>query len=570
MGQITRRHLLGGSGVVLGLAACKAEAPALQTPQTQAIYQGTASFEHGVASGDPLPDAVILWTRITPDDAFADIPIPFRYDIFSDEALTQIVTGGQGLAGAGNDYTIKIDAGSLAPDQVYYYRFLVKTQDGEITSPVGRTKTTATSGNTPVKLAAISCSNYPFGHFHVYRDIAETPGLDAVIHLGDYLYEYGIDGYGGSVGREIGRNHTPPLEIITLSDYRSRHAQYKTDPDLQAAHAAAPWLCTWDDHESANDAYRTGAQNHNPEQNEGNWSDRKQAAVQAYLEWMPIRDPVPGLARENIYRRFDFGDVASILCLDSRLTGRSEEISWFTEIGGLEWKQALPAALATMQRVIDPDRTMLGAVQEAWLENELDASAKSGKTWQVLANQVVMAKVIPPKFKQTLTDEQIAAQDVDYVRQLIDFSQLSLPWNLDAWDGFPAARDRLYQSAKQAGANLVTLTGDTHTAWANTLYDSSGEQRGVEFGSTSVSSPGFGQYMKQVDDIGEQFADTNKEVEWYDPNGNGWTLVTLTANEAKADYYKVSDVTLKPYSVSKAASFSSRRNGASLTPLSRV
>ena len=573
MGKLTRRGLLGASGSILGLAACSqepiidSEARITVSPDDRPAYPGTANFIHGVASGDPLPDSVIIWTRVTPDAAYPDVPVPVSFGVFEDAAMERPVKYGQGYALPERDYTVKVNLTDLEPDKEYYYRFNAKVTSGDVGSPIGRTRTTAASGDTPVKFAVISCSNYPFGRFHVYREIANTADLDAVIHLGDYLYEYGIDGYGGTVGQEIDRNHEPPLEIVSLDDYRTRHAQYKTDADLQAAHAAAPWICTWDDHESTNNSYRSGAENHNPEQNEGNWSDRKQAAVQAYLEWMPVRDPAVGKAREALYRRFDFGDVASVMCLETRLTGRSDEISWFAELGGLESSQIPLAATNTMIRVQDPERTMLGAAQEAWLDQELKSSTEAGKSWQVLANQIVMARVRPPNFTRTMTDEQKAAQDVGYIQQLIPFSQLGLPFNLDAWDGFPAARDRLYTSAKAAGARLVTLTGDTHTAWANTLVDADDEQRGVEFGCTSVTSPGLGTYIKDVPDLGAQFVDANPEVDFYDPFDNGWVLVTLTQDEARADYKKVTDVTQETYTSSDVATYVTMRDGDGMTPL---
>jgi alkaline phosphatase D len=576
MGKLTRRGLLGASTGILGLAACgqepilEAETRITVSPDDRPAYPGTANFIHGVASGDPLPNSVVIWSRVTPDATYPGVSIPVSFGVFEDEAMEKPVRYGQGFANADRDYTVKVNLTDLEPDKVYYFRFIAKTTSGDISSPTGRTKTTAAGGDNPVKFAVISCSNFPFGRFHVYRDIANTPDLDAVIHLGDYLYEYGIDGYGGAVGQEIDRNHEPPLEIVSLDDYRTRHAQYKTDPDLQAAHAAAPWLCTWDDHESTNNSYRSGAENHNPEAGEGNWTDRKQVAVQAYLEWMPVRDPEMGKPREALYRRFDFGDVASVICLETRLTGRSDEISWFTEIGGLEASQVPLAAARTMVKVQNPERTMLGAVQEDWLDEQLKDSTAKDKSWQVLANQIVMARVRPPNFTQTLTDEQKAAQDIGYIQQLIPFSQLGLPFSLDAWDGFPAARDRLYASAKEAGARLVTLTGDTHTAWANTLVDADGERRGVEFGCTSVTSPGLGQYIKDVPDLGQQFVDANPEVDFYDPFDNGWTTVTLTRDEVKADYRKVTDVTQETFETRYVASFVSQRDGASLTELSEA
>ena len=550
MGKLTRRGLLGASGSVLGLVACSqepiidSEARITVSPDDRPAYPGTVNFIHGVASGDPLPDSVIIWTRVTPDAAYPNARIPVSFGVFEDEAMERPVKYGQGYAVPERDYTVKVNLTELEPDKEYYFRFSAKVTSGDVASPIGRTRTTAASGGSPVKFAVISCSNYPFGRFHVYREIANTGDLDAVIHLGDYLYEYGIDGYGGTVGQEIDCNHEPPLEIVSLDDYRTRH-----------------------DHESTNNSYRSGAENHNPEQNEGNWSDRKQAAVQAYLEWMPVRDPAVGKAREALYRRFDFGDVASVMCLETRLTGRSDEISWFAELGGLEASEIPFAATNTMIRVQDPERTMLGAAQEAWLDQELKSSTETGKSWQVLANQIVMARVRPPNFTQTMTDEQKAAQDVGYIQQLIPFSQLGLPFNLDAWDGFPAARDRLYASAKEAGARLVTLTGATHTAWGNTLVDADDEQRGVEFGCTSVTSPGLGTYIKEVPDLGTQFEDANPEVDFHDPFDNGWILVTLTQEEARADYKKVTDVTQETYTSSDVATYVTARDGEGMTPL---
>jgi len=576
MGKLTRRGLLGASTGILGLAACERdpllepEARITVSPDDRAAYPGTVSFIHGVASGDPLPDSVIIWTRVTPDAAYPDRPVPISFGIFEDEALERPIKYGQGYAMPDRDYTVKVNVTELDPDTVYYFRFIAKVASGDVGSPVGRAKTTAASGDTPVKFAVVSCSNYPFGRFHVYRDIANAEPLDAVIHLGDYLYEYGIDGYGGSTGQEIDRNHEPPLEIVTLDDYRARHAQYKTDPDLQAAHAAAPWICTWDDHESTNNSYRSGAENHNPEAGEGNWSDRKQAAVQAYLEWMPVRDPEVGKPREALYRRFDFGDVASVICLETRLTGRSDEISWFTELGGLEPTAVPLAAMNAMVRVQAPERTMLGAAQETWLDQQLKDSTAKNKSWQVLANQIIMARVRPPNLEASLSDAQKAAQDVGYIQQLIPFSQLGLPWNLDAWDGFPAARDRLYASAKEAGARLVTLTGDTHTAWANTLRDADDELRGVEFGCTSVTSPGFGTYVRDVPDLGAQFADANQEVDYYNPDGNGWTLVTLNTDTVTADFRGVSDVTQETFSANPIVTYATSRDGDTMLPLTVV
>ena len=286
MTRLTRRGALGfgvaGLGAGLGAAACT-------TMGESSSYGGKAAFGHGVASGDPTQTAVILWTRVTPDAAG---PVPVLWNIARDAAMKDVVKKGTFIAGPERDYTVKVDVDGLEAGQIYYFWFSA----GQAASPVGVTRTLPASGLADYRMAVVSCSNFPFGYFNAYREIAKRAGtttIDAVIHLGDYIYEYGVNGYGGTVGQEIGRNHEPAHECVSLADYRTRYAQYRADPDLQAAHAIAPWFCTWDDHETANNSYRTGAENHQPE-TEGEWSVRKAGAIQAYLEWMPVRDPAAG------------------------------------------------------------------------------------------------------------------------------------------------------------------------------------------------------------------------------------------------------------------------------------
>ncbi|KCZ46241.1 alkaline phosphatase D family protein [Hyphomonas pacifica] len=568
MTKITRRGLLGAAATgTLSLAAC-ATTPVSAPVKTEA-YEGEIDFLHGVASGDPLADRVIVWTRVTPKSGTG--PIQVRYDVFDPANPATPVSSGVVTTSEARDYTVKADAKGLQPGKTYTYKFTVLASNGEVTSPEGRLKTTALSGDTPVRMAVVSCSNWQFGYFNAYDAISQEADLDAVVHLGDYLYEYGIDGYASPEAMALGRTHDPITEMVTLSDYRTRHAQYKTDPALQAAHAAAPWICTWDDHESANNSYRTGAQNHNPENGEGDWSDRKQAAMQAYFEWLPLREPVPGEVTSAVWRSFNFGDVATVIALESRLTGRSPDISWSDALAGASDQATIMARVQeTMQKINNPERTMLGAEQEAWLTEELAASVKAGKRWQVLANQVVMARTKLPNMQEVLTPEQVAAQTNPYVAQMVPFSALGLPFNPDAWDGFPAARERLYAGAASAGASLVTLAGDTHTAWANTLYDAAGERRGVEFGCTSITSPGTGAYIKDVPNLGQLFADANTEVEWHDPFGHGYTLVTLTSDKALAEYKKVSDILSKMYTLDTVAVFETETDTNPVPGLAQV
>ena len=546
MAKVTRRGLFGLAGGAAALTGCQS----LGEPAFQPPFAGNVAFEHGVASGDPQSDRVILWTRVTPS---INAPVWVVWQVFADQALSNQVAAGGVQTSAARDYTVKVDASGLVPGQTYYYIFTVNTEAGPVPSALGRTKTLAASGTEPVRAAVVSCSNYPFGFFHAYDAISQIDDLDVVIHLGDYLYEYGREGYGGEVGAQIGREHEPATEITKLADYRARHAQYKSDKALQRAHAAAPWICTWDDHESANNAYRTGAQNHN--EGEGAWSDRKQIAVQAYLEWMPVRDPQAGTARQALWRHFEFGDLASLICLETRLTGRSEEISWSAELSGVKGDDTQAKVRDVITRVNDPARTMLGAKQEGWLGDRLAGSVRAGKSWQVLANQIIMARVKTPNFNQTLSASDKANITEPRVRGLLGFSELGQPLNLDAWDGFPAARERLYADAKEAGANLVTLTGDTHTGWANQLRDKDGGERGVEFGCTSVTSPGFGRFMPGVSGLGDMFVEANEDVTWHDPEGGGYTILEMNASSVTAHFYKVGDVTKQGYIAKRIAGF---------------
>ena len=588
--DVSRRKALGlfaGAAGGVGVAACgqtpgengQGTPPEAFTAPTSPVV---VTFEHGVASGDALQDRIILWTRVTPkEDTTEQVPVQLvistsleliKVLLDEDSELPSPPWNGRVIpvsTSASRDFTVKVDAVELEPNTPYFYTFAVKTSEGIVYSPIGKTRTLPETGGDQAKFAVVSCSNFPFGYFNVYKAISERDDIDAVIHLGDYFYEYGIDGYGGKTGVELGRNHLPATETVTLADYRARHAQYKTDADLQAAHAIAPWYCTWDDHESTNNSYRTGAQNHNPEDGEGDWTERKQIAVQAYLEWMPVRDPVPGRARESIYRSADWGDLASVFMLESRLTGRSDEISWSAELSDIPPEDIPMKAMTTLGRVADPNRTMLGKVQEDWLSEGLKSSVEGGKTWQLLANQVIMAAVVPPKFNEVLTPEQIEQVPQGFGQLLVQFSQLGLPWNLDAWDGFPAARERLFDAAKEAGARLVTITGDTHTAWANMPMAMDGTQMGVEFGCTSVTSPGLGTYLP-LPNLGELFSDANASVEWFDPFGSGYTLLTLTSQTARADYFKVSTISEPSFETELVATFEATAETDGVSALKRV
>lgn len=546
MTRLTRRGALGLGVAGLGAAACTT------TGGQTSAYRGKAAFNHGVASGDPTQTSVVIWTRVTPE---ADGPVPVNWGVARDAGFKDIVKRGVFATGPERDYTVKVDVDGLEPGTLYYYWFSA----GQTASRGGATRTLPDKGVGDYRMAVVSCSNFPFGYFNAYREIAKrgTAGLlDAVIHLGDYIYEYSTEGYGGAVGKELNRNHEPAHEIVTLADYRQRHAQYKADPDLQAAHAIAPWFCTWDDHESTNNSYRTGAQNHQPD-TEGDWTARKAVAVQAYLEWMPVRDPVPGRAREAIWRKFEIGELATLFLLESRLVGRGEDLT-FASLWDAPDADRPAIAEQLKLKINDYERTMLGYEQEEWLAQGLKESTAAGRKWQVLGNQVTMAKVKMPDLQRHLPADQYGALSQG-ARRAYGTARYGFEWNLDAWSGFPAARERLYQAAKAAEARLITLTGDTHTAWANELHDNGGQKRGVEFGCTSVSSPGAGDNLP-LEELNWMMPEANDEVLYYNAFAKGFTVLTLKVDEVDAEFVKVSNIRTRDYFATTDAKFVARTN----------
>ncbi len=553
--ELTRRALLGASGAAgasVAAAACVRPMP---------TYDGAVRFLHGVASGDPLPDSVVIWTRVTPD---RDGPVPVAWVVAEDPELKNAVARGQVETGPERDYTVKVDASGLAPGRRYHYGFRVN----ETTSATGRTWTARADAQESMEIAVVSCSNWPNGLFNAYRALAGRDTLDLVIHLGDYIYEYGPDGYGGEVGARIGRIPDPPKEIVTLADYRRRHAQYKSDTDLQAAHARCPWIVSWDDHETANDSFLGGAENHQPDR-EGAWNAREQAGIQAYLEWMPIRDPAEGAPRSAIWRGFAFGDLASLVMLETRLTGRSQPLSYVTDMAMTVGPtgQPQPDVAGFLTKLNDPDRRMMSAAEESFVADSLKASTARGATWQILGNQVIMAEVRAPNLAALLPDAVKAglARRYPSAAAQIEFTRLGLPLNLDAWDGYPAARARLLKAAADAVASLIVVTGDSHTAWANELFlDPARTMRvGVEFGATSVTSPGIADELPVPGlDYAAAFVGANPQtVKWHDPRNRGFLVLQLTKAETVAEFYSVSTVLAPEFETRLEARFRVRPGG---------
>ena len=406
---IDRRAFLKASAAQAAVVGLAASGCAVTHPGAAPIARGANPFRHGVASGDPLADRVILWTRVSPFEDRLGEPVETHWWIARDSLGLDVVAGGVVEAQADRDYTVKIDATGLAPASDYSYGFLTRTG----LSPIGRTRTLPRGEVDHVRLAFASCANYPQGFFNAYRCLAERDDLDVVLHLGDYLYEYANGEYGD--GTALGRVPDPVEEAISLEDYRRRHATYKADRDLQAAHARHPWITIWDDHESANNSHPLGAENHDPE-TEGDWTTRKLAAIRAYHEWMPIRELPTGH-----YRRFEFGSLLDLIMLDTRLHGRDPEVANRDEAGAA-----------------DPSRTLLGADQEQWLFGALSDSARSGALWRVLGQQVMVAPV--------------SFDGVDF--------------NPDSWNGYRGSRDRLLEYiGAESIDNVVFLTGDVHSSW---------------------------------------------------------------------------------------------------------
>jgi alkaline phosphatase D len=494
--MVTRRRFVATTSLVA--TASIASTPGGKAAAATANASRSAAggrFRHGIASGDPLADRVILWTRITAKPG-ADVPV--RWQIAADAKFQRVIDQGVVTARPERDHTIKIDALGLAPGHTYYYRF---EADGE-QSPVGRTRTLPDGNVDRLRLAVASCSNYPFGYFHAYRHLAARGDLDLVLHLGDYLYEYAPGTYGD--GTSLGREHYPPHEIVTLADYRARHAQYKSDPDLQEAHRQHPWICVWDDHESTNNSWRDGAQNHNPELGEGDWPTRREAAIRAYHEWLPIREQ-PGATGPHIYRSFRLGNLAHLIMLDTRLHGRTREV----------------ADRADAAAMNDPNHTILGPDQHAWLAEQLRAAVRREATWRIIGQQLMFAQLI---------------------------GEDGLLLNTDQWDGYPRSRSAvLEQLAVERISDTVILTGDIHSAWAmdvtpDPLSDRYDRATGrgslaVELVTTSVTSPGPAGEPAVLAEREAMIVRERPHIQYVNLREHGYLLLDLDAQRAQAEWW---------------------------------
>lgn len=483
--MITRRDLIAQSSAVAALSAVPVLSSCGGTSAPDGLpeytYDGPAGpeslFQHGVASGDPGQDSILLWTRVTPEAAAASVPV--FYEVATDVLFSHRVAAGTTETTPERDYTVKVVVEGLTQGRDYYYRFRALGRS----SRLGHTRVTGAPELSHLRFGVCSCASYAHGWFHGYRHLAARTDLDAVLHLGDYIYEYGTGEYGDA------REYEPSHEIVTLQDYRARYAQYRRDPDLQAAHAQHAFISVWDDHETADNSYRDGANNHEPA-NEGSWPERVAAARKAYFEWMPVRE-TPEL---GLYRRVQYGQLADLIFLDTRIAGRDPQSS-------------------EEDTIAMGSRQLLGIAQEDWLERQLSESAAH---WKLLAQQVVFA-----------------------------------PWSIfneDAWDGYPEARKRVLEMIRTTpGGNAVVLTGDIHTSWAYEVpgdpADLSSEPICAEFVCPGISSPGFPiNSAEAAQSAHNGMRESNPHLRFVNLWQRGYIVLDLTRERLQADWFLLDGV----------------------------
>ncbi|MFE5834949.1 alkaline phosphatase D family protein [Streptomyces sp. NPDC056508] len=483
-------------------------------------------FTLGVASGDPQPGSVLLWTRLAPrpfepGGGLPDRRVTVHWELAHDERFRRVARRGAATAHPEFRHTVHVEVEHLEPGRAYFYRF----RAGAWTSPVGRTRTAPAPGarTAALSFAAVSCQAYHDGHFTAHRHLAQED-VDVVLHLGDYLYEYAVNSVGGA--RAYTDRVLPELfnrETLTLEDYRLRYALYKTDPDLRAAHAAHPFVVTWDDHETENNYAGDTPENTVPPEE---FLLRRAAAYRAYWEHQPLRRPqLPDGPDMRLYRRLSFGRLAQFDILDTRQY-RSDQAY------GDGWQVPGPESE-------DPSRTLTGAAQERWL---LDGWRRSRARWNLLPQQVVFAE----------------RRD----RPTADFKL-----SMDSWDGYPASRQRILAGAEAAGVeNLMVLTGDVHVSYGLDLKadfrDPASRTVGTEIVTTSITSGKDGADRPSNYD---KLMQANPHLRFF--NGRrGYVKVSLDRESARADFRTVPYVTTPGAPVTTAASFVTEAGNPGLTP----
>lgn len=511
---LPRRRLLQGVGALLVAAPLAG----------RAFAEATSGFTHGVASGDPGPTAIALWARYV---GLGETRL--KVEVAEDDAFTRIVANGEAVARPGADFCARTRVDGLRPGRWYHYRFAAPDGTRSVT---GRTRTLPAAGAESFRIAVFSCSQAGAGWFNAYGHAAARDDIDLALHLGDYIYESGVALRPGQApGLSQERHVEPGHELIALQDYRQRLASYRSDPDLAELHRRLPMISVWDDHETANNSWRDGAQAHDPA-TEGDWNARKAAGMKAYHEWLPMPD--------KWYGEYAIGDLATLLCLETRLLGRSkqldDDLAAIVTAGGAD----LGAKLSTFGKgpLAAASRSMMGAEQEKWFADALKRSVSSGARWQVLAQQVIMGATVFPKTSAAWFAPGAPPPpevEVDVANRWKQ-TEAGLPYSLDKWDGYPAARQRLYDAAHAAKANIVTLTGDSHNAWAFDLADKAGAI-GVEFAGQSVSSNGFerrfnGDALK----VAADFVAANPQLKWMDTSQRGYFTIDIRRDRIESEF----------------------------------
>ena len=466
------------------------------------------TFAHGVGSADPLATAVLIWTRVSGQTQ----PLAVNWTFAKDAALKDVVQTGTVQAVPTSDFTVQVDVTGLSAGTTYYYAFSTGATARSIT---GRTRTLPSTLDH-ARIAFTSCANWQNGYFSAYRAISKRNDLDVWIHLGDYIYEY-ADGVYADATLAQARAHLPANEAISLTDYRTRYAQYRSDPDLQELHRQHPLIVVWDDHEFANNAWVGGAENHNP--GEGDWNARKAAAIQAFREWLPIRvieaSPTP-----KIFRSFPFGELFDLIMLDTRMYARDKQTGMTDALGDVGTDPAVWA---------DPNRHIIGAEQEAWLFGQLDQSVQRGARWRLLGNQVVFSQGRNPL--DTMNPHGIIYSDF--------------------WDDYQADRNALIQHIATNGVhNVVFLTGDIHSTWVMevstdpfnpAVYNPSQGLNGVavELVGPAVTSLALEDNMATAQSAPALLASANPHILFSEFTRKGYVLLDITEDRLQAEWWYV-------------------------------
>ncbi|GGA46130.1 alkaline phosphatase D family protein [Sphingomonas psychrolutea] len=481
-------------------------------------------FTHSVASGEPGSDTMLLWTRYVPASGDS---AELRVELSETPDFARVVSSGSQITGAWRDFTTKITVDGLTPNTRYHFRFVAP--DGSF-SPVGTTKTLPQGPVDRFRTATFSCSNMPYGFFNAYAHAAARDDVDLAIHLGDYFYEYKTGDYPAARDQVAGRVPLPANELLHLADYRIRYASYRSDPDLQRLHQKVPMIVQWDDHESANDSWEGGAENHQAD--EGDWNARRAASIQAYREWMPVSD--------EPWKAYEIGTLATLFRTETRLLARTKQ----PDVAPL-FKAADPAAALKAFRDgawMDPGVTMMGSQQESWLAHAMAQSTRAGQRWQVVGFGTIMGQTVMPQDATAWLAPDASARAKNYILAGVGAAKLGLPFNYDSWGGYPAARARFLRGAQRLGANLIVLSGDSHNAWAYDLAQD-GKPAGVELAGHSVSSPGY-EAATATDPkvIAATLVRGNPELKWCDTSRRGYMAMTLTPDRATNDWIMVDTI----------------------------